>query len=125
LLLLSGKQTLGYSRNRYVGNCDFDRTARQRRVLEQIFEKVKTLNIMQIKGLLDKLLPQITTNLSEEEIFTLVLSLPAMTNYQIEQWSIPMDKTYTPMRIRGMAVLGIDFDANINELYKKVYDINN
>ncbi|HPU63706.1 MAG TPA: LCP family protein, partial [Mobilitalea sp.] len=36
--LLNGKQTLGYSRIRYAGT-DFARTARQRKVLEQIFEK--------------------------------------------------------------------------------------
>lgn len=120
-LLLNGKQALGYSRNRYVGNSDFERTARQRRVLEQIFNQVKDLNILELKKLFDILLPQITTNLTEGEIFTLLLSLPSYVSYDIEQWSIPMAHTYTSLRIRGMEVLGIDFEKNINELHQRAY----
>jgi LCP family protein required for cell wall assembly len=120
-LLLNGKQALGYARNRYVGNGDFERTARQRRVLEQIFEKVKKLNLVKLKGLLDIVLPQITTNLSEGEIFSLILALPKYINYDIEQWSIPVSGSYTNMRIRGMAVLGIDFEENIEELHSRIY----
>ncbi len=120
-LLLNGKQALGYSRNRYVGNADFERTARQRRVLEQIFHQVKNLNILELKKLFDIILPQITTNLSEGEIFTLLLSLPSFMNYDIEQWSIPMANSYTSLRIRGMAVLGIDFEKNISELHRRAY----
>ncbi len=121
-LLLSGKQALGYVRNRYVGNSDFERTSRQRRVLEQIFMKVKSSDLSDIKELLDIILPQVTTNLSEGEIFSLILSLPSYIDYDIEQWSIPMTGTYSSKRIRGMEVLGIDFDENIAELHGKVYD---
>lgn len=121
-LLLSGKQALGYARNRYVGNSDFERTARQRRVLEQIFKKVKNSNLAEIKDLLNIILPHVTTNLTEGEMFSLILSLPSYIDYDIEQWSIPMTGTYTSKRIRGMAVLGIDFNKNIGELHRKVYD---
>jgi LCP family protein required for cell wall assembly len=122
-LLLSGKQALGYARNRYVGNSDFERTARQRRVLEQIFKKVKSSDLSDITDLLNITLPQVTTNLSEGEIFSLILSLPSYIDYGIEQWSIPMVGTYSSKRIRGMAVLGINFDENIDELHNKVYVI--
>jgi LCP family protein required for cell wall assembly len=123
-LLLNGKQTLGYVRNRYVGNSDFDRTARQREVLSQIYDKVKRLNLIEMKELLDAILPQITTNLSEGELFSLILSLPIYTTYDTQQWSIPEPNSYQSMRIRGMAVLGIDFDENIDALHKKVYQDN-
>jgi LCP family protein required for cell wall assembly len=121
-LLLSGKQALGYARNRYVGNSDFERTARQRRVLEKIFKKVKNSDLSDIMDLLDIILPQVTTNLTEGEIFSLILSLPSYIDYDIEQWSIPMTGTYSSKRIRGMEVLGIDFDENNGELHRKVYD---
>ncbi len=123
-LLLNGKQALGYVRNRYVGNSDFDRTARQREALSQIYEKVKKLDLIKMKALLDVILPQVTTNLSEGEIFSLILSLPVYTTYDTQQWSIPEPNTYKSMRIRGMAVLGIDFDENIDTLHKKVYPDN-
>ncbi len=123
-LLLNGKQTLGFVRNRYVGNSDFDRTARQREALSQIFEKIKKLNLIKMKELLDVILPQVTTNLSEGELFSLILSAPMYTTYDLQQWSIPEPNTYQSMRIRGMAVLGIDFDKNIAALHKKVYQDN-
>ncbi len=121
--LLDGKQALAYSRNRYVGNGDFARTQRQRNVLEQIFLKVKELNLLQLKELLDTLLPEITTNLTEGEIFSLLLALPSYINYERLQWSVPTEDSYQSMRINGMAVLGIDFDQNIREIYQRIYGI--
>ncbi len=123
-LLLNGKQALGYVRNRNVGNADFDRTARQRKALEQIVDKVKKLNLLEMKELLDVILPQVTTNLSEGEIFSLILALPSYMSYDTQQWSIPEANSYTALRIRGMAVLGIDFDENVDALHKKLYQDN-
>jgi len=120
-LLLNGKQALAYSRNRYVGNGDFARTERQRKVIEQIFLKGKGLNIIKLKGLLDVVLPDITTNLSEGEIFTFLLSAPSYMKYDRLQWSIPESGTYKNMTINKMAVLGIDFEENIKDLQTKIY----
>ncbi|MFT4143430.1 MAG: LCP family protein [Mobilitalea sp.] len=121
LLLLNGKQALGYARNRYVGNADFERTARQRRVLEQTYSNLKNLSLKELKDLLNKILPQITTNLSEGDIFSLLLSLPAIKSYEIEQGSIPVNNSYSGVKIRGMAVLSIDFNKNISELQQMIY----
>ena len=122
-LLLSGKQALGYARNRYIGT-DFERTARQRRVLEQVFDKVKDMGLIELNDLLNTMLPQITTSLKEGEIFTMLLSLPSYTGYELKQWSIPVNDSYTFMRIRGMDVIGIDFTENINEIQKRIYNID-
>lgn len=113
--LLNGKQALGYSRIRYIGT-DFERTARQRRVLEQIFIKVKSLNIIELNNLLNKILPQVTTNLTEGQIFSLLLSLPAYSNYDLKQWSIPAEDSYSFKTVNGMSVLNIDFEENIGIL---------
>lgn len=125
LLLLNGKQALGYARNRYVGNSDFERTARQRRVLEQIFDGVKDLSILELNDLVNTVLPQITTNLTKGEIFSLVLGLPSYANYDLQQLRVPIDGSYRNMRVRGMSVLDVDFKENINEIHLKVYLENN
>lgn len=117
---LNGKQALGYARNRYVGT-DFERTARQRRVLEQVFNKIKGLNLIELNELLNIILPQVTTNLTEGEIFSLILGLPSYTNYSVEQWSVPVIGSYQFLRIRGMDVIGIDFEKNIKEILKRIY----
>ena len=119
-LLLTGKQALGYARNRYIGS-DFERTARQRRVLEQVFNKVKKLGIFELNDLLNQILPQITTNLSEGEIFSLILSLPSYSGYDVEQWSIPVKGSYKFLRIQRKAVIGVDFSQNIKALHEKIY----
>lgn len=117
---LNGKQALGYARNRYVGT-DFERTARQRRVLEQVFNNVKGLNIIELNDLLNIILPQVTTNLTEGEIFSLILGLPSYKSYSLEQWSIPVKGSYQFLRIRGMDVIGIDFEKNIQEVRTRIY----
>lgn len=119
-LNLNGKQALGYVRNRYIG-MDFERTARQRRVLELTYEKIKNCNIIKLSRLLNLVLPQITTNLTEGELFSMILKLPAYKNYNLEQWRMPVEDSYSFLKIRGMSVIGIDFDKNSKELESRIY----
>jgi LCP family protein required for cell wall assembly len=124
-LLLNGKQALGFARNRYTGNADFERTARQRKVLEQIFIKIESLGILDLSSLMNTLLPKITTNLTEGELFYQILALPRYTGYELRQWSIPTENTFSYLSIRGMSVIGIDFNQNIAELHSRIYSNNN
>lgn len=123
-VLLNGKQALGYSRNRYTSRGDFDRTDKQREVLITIYEKVKKLNFIELNGFLNTILPQITTNFKENEILAQLFTISAYFQYDLEQWSVPMQGTYVGRRIDGMQVLEIDFEENIAELYKRLYDID-
>ncbi len=120
VLKLNGKQALAYARNRYIGT-DFERTARQRRVLNEALQKVKKLNLIQLNSLLNKLLPQITTNLTEGEIFSMILSIPKYAGYKMDQSHIPVDNSYQFMRIRGMDVITLNFDKNIKALQEQLY----
>ena len=120
LQMMNGKQVLGFARIRSIGT-DFARTARQREVLELIFNKIKNSSIIDLHHMLNKILPQVTTNLTEGEIFEQILKLPSYSKYQLQQWSIPIKGSYKNMRIRKMAVLGIDFNKNIEEIYNRIY----
>lgn len=120
--LLNGNQTLAFARNRQVGNSDFSRTARQRAVIENIYNKVKKQNIFEISKLLNIILPQVTTNMTKKELFALMLSSPSYAKYDIQQWSVPMKGSYSNLRIDGMAVLALDFEKNIEELHSRIYD---
>lgn len=120
-LLLTGKQALGYSRIRYVGNGDYQRTERQRTVLMQVFGKLKGQNIFKLNDVLNTMLPDVTTNLSKGELFTLVLSGPVYSKYTVEQDRIPIDGTDTNLVINHMDVLGIDFTKNIEEMQSRIY----
>lgn len=121
ILHLNGKQTLAYTRVRYVGNADFERTERQRTVLKKVFEKAKKLNLLELNDLLNCLLPEVSTDMSEKEVLFLLLKSPSFLQYELKSLRIPADGTYESLRINGMAVLGVDLEENRNLLEDEIY----
>lgn len=119
---MTGKQALGFARIRYVGNGDFGRTDRQRLVMNQVFAKVKTLNLIQLNDLLNTLLPETSTNLSQGELFSLIISMPTYSKYSIDSWHVPTNDAFSYLSIRKMSVLGIDFQKTITEMRKRIYN---
>lgn len=120
---LNGKQALCYSRLRKVGNADFERTERQRKVLSGILKNAATLNPFKIGSVAGDALPSMTTNLSKGSMYLLSLRLPIfLLGYDIEQLRIPAEDTYWGSDIDGESVLEIDFDANIDMIKKDLYD---
>lgn len=120
-LLLTGKQALGYARIRYIGNADFGRTERQRAIMTQVFYKLKDMDIVQMNSILNKVLPNVTTNLTKGEIYSLILSAGTYANYALEQDRVPIDGSFSGVYINEMAVLSIDFNMNIAEMKNRIY----
>lgn len=121
-LILNGKQALSYSRIRYVGNSDFERTQRQRDVMTKIIEKVKSFNPSSISGIVKSALPQLSTNMSTGELYLLSLRLPFLASYDLEQQRIPTEGTYyNTTTDDGGDALGIDFDANLEVIMKTIF----
>lgn len=118
LQTLNGRQALGYSRIRYVGYGDYERTERQRRVLTEVFNKVKNQSIPKKIGLINNMLPYIETNLSRSQIINLVTMFSNLDEYQIEQLRIPIDNSYKSQKIHGMAVLVPDIEKNKNAIHE-------
>lgn len=118
---LDGKQALSYSRIRYTGNADFERTERQRTVMNQVFKKIKSLNPAYIGSLFSKSVPQLTTNMSASELYLLSLRLPTLLIYGTQQQQIPADGTWSNGSADGQDVLKVDFDANQKILADTVF----
>lgn len=117
---LNGPQSLAYSRNRYIGT-DFGRTERQRKVLTEVIHKLPSAMLTNAGGLIDGLMPNLTTNLTRNECFRLSLMAGKLLTYDIVSDSIPQPGTYSSVTIRKMDVLEVDFDANIRYLKEKIY----
>ena len=117
---LNGPQALAYCRNRYIGT-DFGRTERQRKVLTEVIHKLPRGLLTNPKGLIDGLMPNLTTNLTQAECYRLSLMAPKILTYDIVQNSIPLEGTYKDATIREMAVLEVDFDANKKFLRENLY----
>lgn len=119
LVHLNGPQALAYCRNRYIGT-DFGRTERQRKVLTAIIKKLPAA-MGNFGELVDGLMPNLTTNLTQNECYRLSLMAGKLLTYDIVSDSIPQPDTYQNATIRKMAVLEVDFEANIKYLKEKIY----
>lgn len=86
---LDGNQAVAYSRIRYTAGGDLARAGRQREVLEKIFEKGKK-SPLKMMAVMDEVLPQVKTNMSQDELFKMVLSV---FKYEIkDQQGFPWDQ---------------------------------
>lgn len=117
---LNGPQALAYCRNRYIGT-DFGRTERQRKVLTEVIHNLPKGMLTNPTGLIDGLMPNLTTNLTQAECYQLSLMAPKAVTYDIIQNSIPLEGTYKDATIREMAVLEVDFEANKKFLQENLY----
>lgn len=109
---LNGEQALSYARIRKLDS-DFVRTSRQRNVLTALLNQCRNLSFTSLNGLLDQLLPLVTTDLSNAQIISYALELfPMLKDITVVTQRIPADGTYTNARVRGMSVLVPDLEAN-------------
>lgn len=119
---LNGKQALSYSRIRYVGNADFERTSRQREVLSIAMKKA-CKNPISICSIFFNALPEITTNMQGLSLYGYALKAPFMImSYDIEQQQIPTDGSFEPDYRDGEDVLITDFTQNNTKLLETVYE---
>lgn len=117
MLHLNGIQAVAYQRIRYVGNADFERTSRQRRVLQAIFAQMKSLNIGEINQLLNEILPIVTHNVDEMTMLKLIAQLPAILKYDAVENRIPYDGMYTISH----EILIPDMGQTIEDLRSTIY----
>ena len=86
---LDGNQAVAYSRIRYTAGGDLARAGRQREVLQKIFDKAKK-NPLKMMSVMDEVLPQVKTNMSQDELFDMFLSI---FKYDIkDQQGFPWDQ---------------------------------
>ncbi|BCN30541.1 LCP family protein [Anaeromicropila herbilytica] len=127
LQTLNGNQALGYSRVRHVKTGenvrdDFGRTSRQRIVLNAIFEKYKKLSATDMVGMLPKILPLVTTDLTKDEIIGYISTLATLGVDQLQTFRIPIDNGYKPATVRSMSVLMMDTVAdNVKALHEFLF----
>ena len=101
---MDGKMALAYARIRKIGD-DFGRTERQRNVIMAAIQKVKGSSIPQIAALANKVLPFVTTDMTNDQILNLAFTALKADLNNIEQHRIPVDGSYKNASIRGMSVL--------------------
>ena len=121
MLLSDGVQAVAYARNRFVGNSDYTRTQRQRYVIQQMVAKIKTLSSTQLLGFVQKVLPLVTHNLPESEIWALVWDAPAILKYDIVMDRVPYDGQYSEIDVSGQGMLVPNWESTIMQMHRTIY----
>ncbi len=114
---LDGVQALAYSRIRYTDGGDYKRTERMRDVLTAVFAKAKTKSIPELNSLLDTLLPHVYTNISKDEIISL---LPQAASYNVT------DSIGWPYEVKGITLdrwygVPVTLEQNVKKLHEQVF----
>jgi len=117
---LSGYQAVAYCRIRAVGN-DFGRTERQRKVLQAVLDKAKTLSPAQLNDIADDVFPMVATSLELSEILDLIGNV---STYEIVGTTgFPFDSNISTGKIgsKGSCVIPMDLTTNVELLHEYLY----
>lgn len=125
--VLNGYQALGYCRIRHgkwkngrypavltasgKGD-DYGRAERQRLVIQALFKKIKSMSVTKWMELIDLILPNVKTDLKEDQIYSYLWAVVRMGTTEIHPFSLPIDNGYTSQSINGQDCLVPDIAAN-------------
>lgn len=110
---LNGQQALSYCRIRKVGNNDYERTERQRRVLSLLIKKTKGTSVFKFPQLVASLLPYIKTNIPTNKIASLGFTVLKFGGTSVDTARVPADTMFQGMKINGSDVLVPDMEKNV------------
>ena len=113
--LLTGKQALCFSRIRKIDS-DFNRTSRQRKVIEAAFHKVMDLDMISLSALVIQNMDAVETDLGLSDALELVPMALVAKNATFSSLTIPVDGGYSNRTIDGMAVLVPNLKKNVQAI---------
>lgn len=120
---LNGRQALWYARDRDSAGSDFDRTGRQRIVINTIFAQLKSSNPFTLMRVVYEIAPLITTDMSKGNVISLGMGLISYLGYEREELSIPGSDNFSNTWVGDAQVLTIDdMDYEKERLYQFVFE---
>lgn len=123
LQTLTGRQAVAYSRIRKTGDGDFERTQRQREVLEKVIHKGLDAGITKYPALLNTTLPYVTTSLSKTEILSLGKFVLTSNINKVDKYRLPLNKYLLEQKINGVSyIVPNTIEDNTAALKAYIYD---
>jgi LCP family protein required for cell wall assembly len=116
---LDGWAALDYARIRHVGNSDFERTERQRRVIEIVYEMLRKQSLDELMKVYDSIADDISIDMNTDQLLSLATSAYQMGLESINSYRIPVDNMYSDERVAkwGAVLVVNDWDLT-RELVK-------
>lgn len=121
LQTLNGRQAVSYGRIRSVGHGDYERTERQRTVINLLFQKIKSNGAAKLPGTVKTLLPFVQTSLSNSDLVDLAGYALTFDVKNLEEFRVPIDENFTTGRVEGSYVIQLDMDATLEKLHKFIF----
>lgn len=115
---LTGEQALAYGRIRKIDS-DYKRTERMRTVINAVFNKVKKMSLTEMNTFVDKILPEVQTNIKMSEITAM---LTKVTSFNIKE------STGWPYEVQGKTINGIWYGVprtlktSVQKLHQELFD---
>lgn len=123
--VLDGTQAVGYARVRYVGDGDYERTQRQRNVLDGIIKKLSKLSVSEYPSTVSKLMQYVETNLTPSKVVSLATSVASTGIPPVENMRFPLDGYCKGDMIKGVWYLTFKQPATKEQIQNYIYkDIN-
>lgn len=119
---LSGIQAVGYARNRYTGNGDYERMERQIEVLRSVFTQYTKLSASKKVAAMDDVLSAIITNIPKKDIEKYVFDfLPTLKEAKMEYMQLPISGCYNYGTYSGVWSMRVNWNAMIPYVQKYFY----
>ena len=115
---LDGVQAVTYGRIRSTAGGDYKRTERMREVLNAMLKKLQTKSIGEINNLLNKVLPQIYTNISVKSLLSEITSIMKYKVTDSIGWPYEV-KAYTTPTWYGAPV---NLEKNVIKLHEELFN---
>ena len=125
LQLLSGRQAMGYMRNRYAEGGDFGRMERQSKVMEAVIAKVSDQSYLELVKLAEECLPYVETNLTLAEIIDYGRAVLGFDLKNIEQTQVPQpDNGSKSVDYKGYSPFYImkSYQDLVKDVHEFIYD---
>lgn len=119
---LDGVQAVAYGRLRLM-DTDYARTERQRKVIQQAFEKARHADFNTLNRVLGTVFPQVATSINVDDIFT---ALPMVNKYHIgETTGFPQARGDAKMGKKGAVVVPQTLESNVVKLHEFLFGDEN
>lgn len=102
---LNGDQTLAYTSIRFVGNGDYERTERQRRVISLIIDKLKDLGLNDGAKMAKQIYPYLRSDVSIGDMLAYGYSYTRVEGMKIESLRLPANGDYATGKINKQWVM--------------------
>lgn len=122
LQTLNGAEALAYSRIRHATGGDYQRTERQRVVLEAIFNKVHNTPKSEYPSLIDTFLPYIKTNMSSTDMMGLATDAMPLMKIKLETARFPLNGYCEGKMMDGVWYLVFNKNDTLDQIQSYIYD---